>query len=123
MNNSISISEIVISVVLIVLVVLFLDPFMILMPSSFVYSLVVVLGVLFFIFAGFVWREKATDERDELHRMIAGRVGYLSGVWVLVVALIYQAVQLHSVDPWVVVTLAVMIVTKLGGVWYSRANH
>jgi hypothetical protein len=115
-------NEFVISAVLIVLTVLFLDPFMIWMPDSAVYALIVALLVIFAVFAGFVWREKARDERDELHRMIAGRVGYLAGAGVIVLGVIYQTLFTHP-DPWLILALLGMVFGKLASVYYSRKYH
>ena len=49
------------------------------MPDMFVMTLVCVAALLFFLFMGFVFAESVHDEREELHRYIAARLGYLGG--------------------------------------------
>ena len=114
--------ELVISAVLIVLIVLFLDPFMLLMPDSFVYVLMVAVILIFVLFSSFVWKEKAHDERDELHKMIAGRIGYLAGVGILIVGVIIETLT-SQVDPWLIIALGVMVLAKLAGLIYGRVRH
>lgn len=116
-------SEVFISIVLIILAVLFLDPFMLWMPKSMVPLMLVAVIVLFALFAIFVWRERAGDEREQLHRMIADRIGYLAGAALLVAGIVYQAMVNHTVDSWLIVTLVLMVVAKLAGLVYSKFKH
>jgi len=115
------INEISISIVLVLLVVLFLDPFMLWMPDTLIYMLVAALVVLFVVFAGFVWRERVLDEREQLHKMVAGRIGYLVGTGVLVLGVVVQTAVSHP-DPWLVVALGAMVLGKLIGLLYSRSR-
>jgi len=112
-------NEIVVALVLVALLLLFLNPFHLWMPDTLMYLMVGSLVVLFAIFAGFLWRESALDEREQLHKMIAGRVGYLAGMAVLVVGIAAQGVASH-VDPWLVLTLGAMILGKIAGLWYGK---
>ena len=68
--------------------------------------------ILLLVWAGFVLQENAHDEREVLLKMKAGRVAYLSGLGVLMLALVVQGMN-HTIDPWIAVALAVMVVTKL----------
>ena len=115
-------SEIIISVIFLFLVTVFLDPFMVFMPKMLFYPALAGLLVVFAVFAGFLWREQPQDEREELHRMIAGRLGYLTGAGLLTVAIVAQALTAHDVDAWLVIALAGMIVAKLVGQAYSRIS-
>jgi len=115
-------SEITFSVILIILAVLFLDPFMVFMPTGVVYMLVGGIAIVFALFAGLVWKERAEDERDELHRMIAGRAGYILGVGVLMAGIIWQTVVSHP-DPWLVAALVGMILGKLLGLYYGKVRR
>jgi prepilin signal peptidase PulO-like enzyme (type II secretory pathway) len=112
-------NEISFSVILIILALLFLDPFMLWMPGSMVYALVGGFLVVFAILAGFIWKEKILDERDELHRMFAGRIGYLAGAAVLVLGLVWQSIFSHP-DPWIIGALLGMVLGKLIALFYSR---
>ncbi len=68
--------------------------------------------ILLLVWAGFVMQETAHDEREVLLKMKSGRVAYLSGLGVLMVALVVQGF-VHAIDPWIAVALAVMVVAKL----------
>lgn len=105
--------EIALSLIFVFLLVLFLNPFMLWMPTTLQYAAVTLVVLLFALFAGMVWRERPVDEREEHHAMLAGRVAYLFGMLVLVVGVVVQAVSGH-VDVWLVLTLAAMVLTKLG---------
>ena len=115
-------NELTLSVVLVVLAVLFLDPFMLWMPGPVVYMLIGVTVAVFAVFAGLIWKETVRDERDEFHKMIAGRVGYLAGAGVLVLALVWQTLFAHP-DPWVVAALVAVVLGKLCGLSYSRIKY
>lgn len=120
MKNKFVFNEVAISIILLVLVALFLDPFMILMPESFIKVLVTIFLFLFLFFASFVWREKSKDEREEYHKMLAGRFAYLVGAGILVLGIIVQTSLQHTVDTWLVIALIGMVISKLGGLFYSR---
>ncbi|HEY4502577.1 MAG TPA: hypothetical protein VJH21_01970 [Candidatus Paceibacterota bacterium] len=114
-------NEVTLSILLIVLVLFFLDPFMLLMPDSLVYTLISFIFIVFMSFISLVWREDVYDERDSLHRMIAGRLGYLIGASVLIFAIIFQALFSHP-SPWLIGALLGMIMGKLAGLYYSRMH-
>jgi cobalamin synthase len=113
-------SEIIISIVFLILLLLFVNPFMFWMPDAFLYMLIVGLIVVFGLFAGLVWHEHASDEREQLHRMIASRAGYIAGVTLLVVAISYQSITLGRADAWLVATVSIMILAKLAGRLYGK---
>lgn len=69
-------------------------------------------SVLMLVWVGFVMQEQAQDEREVLLKMHSGRVAYLSGLGVLMVALVVQGLS-HSIDPWIAGALAVMVAAKL----------
>lgn len=77
--------------------------------------------VLFGIFASFILREKSTDERDSQHRTLAGRNAFLAGSAVIILGIIIQGLS-HAVDEWLVITLIVMVVTKIGTRIWSDKN-
>lgn len=121
MKNNL-IQEIVVSVILIALLVLCLNPFNFWMPDTVVMMIVIGLVVVFTIFSGFIWKEHAHDEREMLHRMLAGRIAYLAGVGTLLLGVILETLK-HRLDPWLVITLGVMIFAKIFGIIYSQNRH
>lgn len=105
--------HIVLALVLVVLLVLLTDPFMNFMPAMGAMFSLVGATVLLIIFAGFVMFERASDEREVMHRMNAGRIAYLSGIAVLTVGLLVEGLTLHHVNPWIAGALGIMVVSKL----------
>jgi len=114
--------EVLVSVVLIVLLVLFLNPFELWMPPVLLMIMVCVLVVIFSIFASFIWRENARDEREGLHKMMAGRIAFLAGATSLVIGIIVESFR-HELDFWLVFTLGLMILAKSLGLMYSRVKY
>jgi len=107
-----NLKEIIITFCLIVLAILLLNPFHFWMPDMMVMSMLVATLILFGIFASFILREKIVDERDHVHRTLAGRNAFLAGSSVLMLGIIIQGYS-HKVDWWLVIALIVMIVTKI----------
>lgn len=122
MKNNTFLSEIIISIVFIVLLILFLNPFGFFMPTTLLMMLVVGFLIVFGIFASFVFRENAQDERESFHRMLAGRIAFLTGSAVLVAGIIIQSL-LHGLDPWLVFALGLMILGKIIGLIYGRIKY
>lgn len=96
---------------------LLLNPFGLWMPTMMHMSLLAIGVVAFGVFALLILREGQGDEREDLHRMRAGRVAFLTGSSILLVATIVQSFA-HAVDPWIVAALLGMVVAKVGArVW------
>jgi|SRR3989344_1575066 len=114
--------ETIVSGVLIILLVLFLNPFEFWMPPILLMMMVLGLVVVFSLFASFVWRENSKDEREGLHKMMAGRIAFLAGTAVLVIGIIIQSFR-HELDVWLVFTLGVMILAKIIGLIYGRIKY
>lgn len=112
--------DILVPVIVLFLATAFLDPFMILMPESISYVFILLLFVAFVIYAALIQREKAADEREEMHRSFAGRVAYITGSAILVTGIIYQAYFIHQVDSFLIVALVSMIVAKYLGILYAE---
>lgn len=106
------IKEIVLSLALAGVAVFVLNPFDIFMPSALTMTLSGIFLALFVVFAAFMWREEARDEREAAHQAAAGRIGYLAGAAVLAVGLFTQSIR-HDVDGWVVAALVVMVLAKV----------
>lgn len=94
------------------------DPFMYWMPSMTQVICMTGAAALIVVLAGFVIRESAVDERDAVHRMLAGRIAFLAGVTTLTFALVLQGIT-HQIDPWIPGTLFAMVVAKAGTRWYA----
>jgi len=97
-------------VVFFLLVLADLIPFWMPMMGEMIALLIVV--ILLLVWVGFVLKETAHDEREVLLKMKSGRVAYLSGLGVLMLALIVQGFS-HTIDPWIAIALAVMVLAKL----------
>ena len=114
-----NIIETISTVVILGIAILFLNPTHLTMPDSFVTMLMLGVIIAFLFFAAILWREKAEDERDQLHIMHAGRLSYIVGVGLLIGGIISQAFQ-HEVDAWLVITLCGMVLSKFASRVYAR---
>lgn len=114
--------EIFVSLVFVVLLILFLNPFNFWMPNELLMMMIIGLAVVFAVYAGFIWRENAKDERETLHRMLAGRMAYLVGTGILVLGIIVQSFR-HELDSWLIFTLGSMILAKIFGIIYGQLKH
>ena len=114
--------ETIVSLIIIALLVLLLNPFSFWMPNALLIVMVLALLVSFAIFVSFIWRENTQDEREEIHRSLAGRIAFLTGSGVLVLAIIVQCFQ-HNLDIWLVITLVSMILAKIAGLVYGRVKN
>ena len=113
--------EIGVAVVLIGLFLALLNPFHIWMPTM-LHMIMLAIGIgAFGAYAIFVMREKAADERDGVHRMHSGRVGFLVGAGALVAGIIYQS-YIDQIDVWLVFVLVLMVIAKIGAHFYSDRN-
>ena len=92
---------------------LLINPFGIIMTDAYILTSLMLLSVAIIAFGIFFWRETYRDEREQLHGLQAGRLSYLAGGGIIVVAIVYQTVT-HTLDVWLVIALAVMVSTKLG---------
>ena len=104
--------EIFIPIGVVALSIAFLDPFMYHMTPSLTYILLALLFLISLLYALFIWRERPQDEREHAHRAFSGMIAYLTGVAVLVTGIIYQVLYIHSVDTFLVATLAGMTIAK-----------
>lgn len=115
-------NETAVGVGLIVLLILLVNPFEIFMPSRVTMMLLGGVAILAFLFIVFVWKETAQDERESVHRLLAGRSAFLAGASILLLGIAFQTIQ-HRLDPWLVVALGTMVLTKLLTRAHSRTKH
>jgi cobalamin synthase len=123
MKNSILRSELVLSLILVGLTLLFLNPFQKLwMPTMFMSLVLLAFIVAFILLAGIIWKETTGDEREQLHRQVAGRISFLVGTGLLVTGIIVQTLQ-HQLDPWLLIVLCGMVITKLIARLYKDSTN
>lgn len=116
-----NIIETAITVSLVTVAILLLNPWHFWMPNMMVMGMLAVALVLFGIFASFILREETFDERDLVHRALAGRNAFLAGSATLMLGIVIQGYS-HAVDSWLVVTLIVMVVAKIATRIWSDKN-
>jgi hypothetical protein len=116
-----NIKETIVTVCLIAIAILLLNPFHFWMPDMMVMCMLAIALALFGIFASFILREKAVDERDDVHKTLAGRNAFLAGSAVLMIGIVIQGYS-HAVDPWLVIALIVMILVKIATRMWSDKN-
>ncbi len=115
-----NLKETVVSFLLVATAIFLLNPFDFWMPDMMVASVLALILVLFGIFASFILREKNEDERDEQHRSLAGRNAFLVGASCLILGITVQGFY-HVIDPWLVITLILMVLTKISTrIWSDR---
>ncbi len=113
--------EAVVGAVLVVLLILLINPMHLWMPNMAHETVVIGLILAFGLYSVFVLREKARDERDVLHRMLAARASFFAGTTLLTIG-IFNGAQHDAVDVWLVIVLVAMILTKIGTRFYSDRN-
>lgn len=116
-----NLKESIVTLSLVVLAILLLNPFHFWMPDMMVICLLAITLALFGVFASFVLRETVVDEREGQHRTLAGRNAFLAGSGVITLGVVVQGYT-HTVDPWLVIALVVMIVVKIGTRIWSDKN-
>lgn len=116
-----NLKEIIVTVALITLAILLLNPFHFWMPDMMVMCMLAITLGLFGVFASFILRETVIDEREGQHRTLAGRNAFLAGAGILTLGIVVQGYT-HTVDSWLVVSLIVMVVVKIGSRIWSDKN-
>ncbi len=114
--------ESVLALVFVFLLVLIVNPFHLWMPTMLHMVALVAVLAAFSGFSIFVLRERARDEREQLHRMQVGRIGFLVGASVLTVAVVIQEFY-DMLDVWLVFALVGMIVGKMIAGVYADHNN
>ena len=114
--------EVVVAVVLMLCAVLLLNPFHFWMPHMVVLGMLALFLAALAIFGVFVLDEKPVDEREEAHRSLAGRIAFLVGSTVLTLGIVAQEMTQEDVDPWLVVALVLMVLSKIATRMYGNAK-
>ena len=114
--------EIILATVLAVLAITLLEPFGLFMTDMQTLSVSAVLFIGLGLFATLMFREEASDEREELHRMRSDRLAFLLGATAVVSAIAWSVSE-HQNPKLLILTLLVMIVSKIGArIWYRHQN-
>ncbi|MEO5646671.1 MAG: hypothetical protein ABIO57_00355 [Candidatus Paceibacterota bacterium] len=121
MKNNSLIKEITVATALIIVLFILLNPFAWWMPDMMLAGLLAIALVVFGLFAIFIIKEKVIDEREEQHKVIAGRAAFIAGTAILTIAIVWQSLS-HHVDPWLYLTFVVMVIAKLGTRAYTDRN-
>lgn len=103
--------ELLVSIGLIAVLVFFLLPGSLLMPMTSQGMITVALFALFLVFTALVFRERSRDERENVLRMTAGRLSFLTGSLIAFLGILFQSLA-HNIDPWLVLTLIGMVLVK-----------
>jgi len=113
------ITEIILSLILIIVLIACLNPLGLLMPPPMVMALILLLVIIFGFFSIFIWKERRGDERENYHKIISGHLAFLTGSTLLIIAIAYQEL-IHKLDPWLIIILIGMILAKLLSQFYSN---
>lgn len=116
-----NLKETITTICLVIIAVLLLNPFHFWMPDMMVMAMLAGVLVLFGIFSSFILREKTFDERDSVHKTLAGRNAFLAGSAVLMLGIVVQGYS-HEIDPWLIITFVVMIIIKISTRLWSDKN-
>jgi membrane associated rhomboid family serine protease len=111
MPNNLS-AQVLVSVVFVLVAVVFLNPLHIWMPDMLHMLILGLLVAVFGVVATMLVREQGGDEREAAHRMLAGRVAFLTGAAILLAGIVWQAFTSH-VDAWLIFALAGMVTAKM----------
>jgi len=115
-NNAL---QLFVALAVLVLALVVLNPLHLFMPTMLAMLALAALFVLFCIYAVFVLAERSFDEREAQHRALAGRAAFLAGSALLVAGIVVEDLS-HTLDSWLVVALAGMILAKVVTRIYSE---
>lgn len=122
MKDKNTFAEILVSVVLVVLLIVFLSQSPLLMPMSTTTMMGILVALSFIVFAGLIWKEKARDERENIHVLGAGRISFVAGLLIALTGILIQSFN-HNIDPWLIFTAIGMILAKIFFRIYSSRNN
>lgn len=107
--------ELLIGSAFVLLVLVLLNPFHLPLPPSLMMACLFISIILLIAFLVLLLQEKTRDEREEYHKMLTARIGFLSGLVVLLGGIITQTLLKMPRDPWLVGALCFMIVIRMVG--------
>lgn len=107
------------AILVLLLALLLLNPFHLWMPGMTQMALLGCLLVAFAVLSLYLLQEHARDEREASHRMLAGRVAFFVGSLILVVGITVESIY-GTPNTWLVLSLAGMILGKIGARFYGE---
>lgn len=113
------IKEFILSIALIVLLIVLLNPFNFLMSDAVLMLTVALFVIAVGLIAGLALNERPRDERENVLVHTSARVGYISGIVILSLAIIIESLQ-HDLDFWLPLVFVIMILSKLIGRIYQE---
>jgi len=119
--KKIFVGDLIVSSLLLAILVLILKPAKLLMPQSTEMMLIFFMLLSFIVFSAILWKEKSFDERDNLHRLNAGRFSFFIGTLVIITGIIVQSFK-HNIDPWLIYVLIAMVLAKIASRIYTQIN-
>ena len=123
MKNKTLLGEVLLSFLLIALASLCLRPLeQMWMPTMYSSLVLLALAIVFIFLTIFIWKENVRDERENQHRLMAGRFGFLVGAGILVAGIIIQTIH-ERLDSWLLVALVAMILAKICGHLYYQSKN
>lgn len=102
--------------IFVLLAFLFHEPF--LMPMGIQMLLITTASVLFLALATLLFRENPKDEREKINSFGAGRFSFLIGSVVLLTGIVHGIIN-HNINPYLPLTLALMLLSKIIYALYS----
>ncbi len=108
-----SMKHLIASLVFVAALILMLDPFRLWMPSFLEMAVSAVVAVIAAIFIGLVITDKGRDEREVAERGASARMGYIAGVLVLSLCVVFSALSHEPASLWVLGALAAMILVRV----------
>lgn len=97
-----------------VLALIFLwNPFDFWMPSEFQLVVAGAVAVIAAVFVGLVYQDEGRDEREIELRGKSARVGYIAGVVVLTLCIVYGLISGQHANLWVLGALGAMVLARV----------
>lgn len=114
-----NIKDILFLLLLIISTLLLLNPLNIIMTDSISMISIGIISLIVIAVLIFTWKENPKDEREELHLYIASRISFFLVTTLLLVALIVQTFN-HNIDPWIPLSLCILLISKIIIIFYLR---
>ncbi len=103
----------IVSASLLALLVLLANPLGFWMPTALAYMTVAALAVVGALYTGLLYKESSRDEREKALRGSAARVGYLTGILILILGIAIPVLQGGQPSPWVIGAIAAMVIARI----------